>query len=240
MKKLYLASFDSGAVVSGLKTKAGKGDAADVLEPALAAMLQMITTEQIAALQRLYDRLDQADAALDFAELQLMARREALFANAYELPDGTRIFFSNDRTEAFDQYGTRIDDERMATVPIEGREGYSTNSDLERLTEEMEALEAARAELEAARQRLEPEMTPEELQEIEDDINETVAAIPDAAHYEVMQNAPENPELALSADELAMLGTGSYAQEIDGPAIQTDTNHAQHLPPTGRTPDIRQ
>lgn len=128
---------------------------------------------------------------------------------AYVLPDGRRVFKTEDGTRVFDEHGTEIKDVDPQTIGDERprwERFLSAKEDEQRLTDERAGLHEYQGRIDAARDRLDDmDLTQEELDELRKDLSENMPAtvrvrLPDAGALErtaAEHAVPEDQQLAV-------------------------------------------
>jgi len=175
-------------------------------------MAMLIVTE--AEVRRLRLELDRYDAATiealyqNEAELALVREKlHRMLAEAHVLPDGRRVFKTEDGTRVFDEHGEEVDAETI--YPDEIGDDKPTWESYKLLKEERDALERQRQELlayqeklDAARERLDAgDMTREEYERLREELT---GQMPDAVRARIPELADETPEAPAPAQETAL------------------------------------
>lgn len=150
--------------------------------------------------------LDQYDAAAiealhenEAALIRVLARKEELLAKAYVLPDGRRVFKSEDGIRVFDEHGMELDVSSIDPDLIDEThplwETYKPILEESiRLEEQRRALLDYQARLDEARERLDAgDLTREEFDRLREELT---AEMPDAvkAHVAGLENEPSEPK----------------------------------------------
>jgi len=178
-----------------------RDEKADETGPDLLDVVALIVSEaEIRALYLETDRYDTATIealyANETALVLIMRQKEDLLLRAYVLPDGRRIFKSEDDTRVFDEHGTELSSDDIDPDLI--GKAHPTWEDYDpvfreesRLLQEREGLLAYQAKLDEARERLDAgDITREDFEALRDDLTSTM---PDAVRMHI-------PELAAEQD----------------------------------------
>ncbi|WP_186388787.1 hypothetical protein [Stappia sp. TSB10P1A] len=177
-----------------------QGDEAELMDFAMV----MVSASEMETFRVELDSYDTATiAALQENERNLMQARERLdelFAKAHVLPDGRRVFKTEDGLRVFDEHGQELSDTTIHPTEIDDkRPRWETARDAidqyEALTQEREAILTYQQKLDAARERIDAgEISREEFDELRDELK---TAMPEA----VRAQAPElASEIAMDTD----------------------------------------
>lgn len=144
---------------------------------------------------------------------------KVMLDRAYILPDGRRVFKTEDGTRVFDEHGAEVKDFDPQSIGDERPrwEAFiSAKDDEQKLTEERDQLHEYQGRIDTARDRLDDKgLTQAELDELRKDLSENMPAsvkarLPDAGALErtaAEHAAPEDQQLAaLRAPTTAKLG----------------------------------
>lgn len=198
------------------KTEADRDNDDGLVDLALGFLL----TPEIQRLSLRIDRYQSATVeALQRNEEALAAanaRLEALLDNAFVLPDGRRVFRTEDGSRVFDEHGNALaEDEIDPDMIPEGRttwEDYQTEvEEHERLRQERQDLLDYQDRLDDARERLEEGgLTDDELDDIAEDLEDLMpAAVRDQLRASDPDAEPEQrPSERPAQDETHDFGTG--------------------------------
>lgn len=175
------------------------------------AML-IVTEAEERQLRLELDRYDAATIeALYLNEAEMAKVREKLgrmLAEAHVLPDGRRVFKTEDGTRVFDEHGNEVDADTIH--PDEIGDDKPTWEQFQSEFERYEALEHERqelldyqAKLDEARERLDAgEMTREEYDRLREDL---VEQMPEAVRMQVPELADRTPEDSAPVQETALV-----------------------------------
>ncbi|TAA53908.1 hypothetical protein [Shinella sp. JR1-6] len=155
-------------------------------------------------------------AALQQNEIELLEAREQvekLLLKAHVMPDGRRVFKTEDGTRVFDEYGKELAEEVIRAEDIDGRSPRWETFSAAR--GRVDALESERAEiiayqdkLDAARERLDSgEMTRKEFDDLRDELK---ADMPDAVRAQI-------PDMESTQKPDASADAGPAAETLDIP-----------------------
>lgn len=182
--------FEQGRVRE--REKRRKEEAEKNGEDDLVALASLTIEEQV---RRLSERIDSYEVATVAAlqrnerELaQVQARLYALLENAHALPDGRRVFRTEDGSRVFDEHGNELSEEEIDPDSIpDGRtrwEAYLIEvEEDERLQQQRRELFEYQDRLDAARETLEEgELSEEELDDLGEELD---ALMPDAVREEM-------------------------------------------------------
>lgn len=200
-------------------------DAADLMD----AAMMLITASDADAFRVELDRYDTATvAALQLNGEALDAvqeRMEKLLAKAYVLPDGRRIFKTEDGTRVFDEFGAELGRDEIDPAMIEDArpswETYKPELDEKnRLLAERREILAYQEKLDNARERLDSgEMTQGEYERLRDDLKvgmpEAVQAQIDGIERQPDQSPTAEADLVFEED---MVPTGQAASRAFAPS----------------------
>lgn len=175
--------FDETKRAEQRRRQEADGNAGD---EAFALAGALVLTAQAEDLRTRIDHYDAATvAALQENEQHLRAaqvRLEALLDRAFVLPDGRRVFRTEDGTQVFDEHGNEVtrDDLDPAEIPdhYPSWETYETQlEEARRLEEERQDLLDYQQRLDEARDRLdEGGLSEEDIEEIESDLSDRMPA----------------------------------------------------------------
>lgn len=175
--------------------------ASDVLD--LAAVV--ITTAEAVQFRADLDRLDTAAVAAlqDNLERQALScqRLDEMLAKAYVLPDGRRVFKTEDGMRVFDEFGDEVSPDIIDPGEIDDSfpraEPYiSELKDFEAMKREQAEILEYQAKLDEARERVNSgEMTREELDRYHEELK---AELPDAMRQQIPELA-DDPKAAVAA-----------------------------------------
>lgn len=185
-------------------------DASELLD--MAALI--VTDVELREFRFQLDRYDAAtiealyenDAALEL----ILRKKEELLFRAYVLPDGRRVFKSEDGIRVFDEHGTQLDasdiDPDLIDESHPSWEVYKPVLDEHtRLIEERRALLDYQAKLDNARERLDAgDMTREEFDRLRGELDETM---PDAVRSripELAENRQPEPDAVPAVAQTAI------------------------------------
>lgn len=175
------------------------------IEDDLGVILAVVTTAEVQAFRVELDAYDVATVEalqLNEAELaQVQDKLEKLFAEAHVLPDGRRVFKTEDGARVFDEHGAELPAEEIAPQDIEDwRPKWET---VNGVIQERKALERQRTEileyqqkLDDARERLDAgDLDRKEFDELRKDLK---AQMPDAVRAQLpeAEKKPAAPEAA--------------------------------------------
>lgn len=176
-------------------------EASDGLDMAVA----VITTAEASVFRSDLDRLDTATVAAlhDNLERQSYAREQLddMLDKAYVLPDGRRVFKTEDGMRVFDEFGNEVGPEIIDPDMIEDGaprwEGYDAKKKvLKSLEREQAEILAYQAKLDEARERLDSgKMTREEHDRFREELK---AEMPDAVRQQIPELA-DDPKAAPAA-----------------------------------------
>lgn len=179
-----------------------QGDEAELMDFAMV----MVSASELETFRVELDSYDTATiAALQENERELAAVRErldGLLLKAHVLPDGRRVFKTEDGTRVFDEFGSELDLTVIDPDLIENSrprwEAYKPDFERVReLTEERDEILEYQQKLDAARERIDAgEISREEFDEMRDELK---TAMPDAVRAQVPELAAEvtvDPDLA--------------------------------------------
>lgn len=195
------------------KDREDKAEQGASAEDAIVAVLA--TEVEIAEFEITLDHYDAAtyDALIENGRLLDIVRqeREAMFEKAFELPDGRRVFETEDGLHVFDEHGSELDAAEISPDDIEDwrpkwEQVLESRRAEQALLDDREQIGAYQTELDVARQRLEDgDVTEAELKALERKLAEEM---PDSV---CAQLAPE------------------HRPSVDGPA--TDVAATPETPP---------
>ncbi len=187
----------------------------------LAQVVVLVTEDQIAEFSARLDRYDAAlvdalhtnEQALESVRTQI----DTLLTQAHTLPDGRRVFRSEDGQQVFDEDGNEVGPDVIAASDIdEGRPSWETYSgarlEEDQLLEEREDLFSYQNRLDAARDRLDDEdLTAQELEDLGTELETNMpAAVGEALNREDQprpdQRVDASPEQAADGVDLDALG----------------------------------
>ena len=229
-KLAYLAAQDNGSVLTG-GIRSGSlayrsAEDARKRSRALMHMALMADPAYRELYERVGDKLDRADraslAALEDARQRAAEAREALEAlhrRAALLPDGRRVYRTQDEAAAYDEDGNRLTGREMGGV--EWRDGQPTwegeieqRDRLREAVREVEDIEAYRRHLEEQQERHgEGDLSPDELKELDRSLD---AAMPAAVRWRYEADpAAVGQTPAADRAEASVPRTGSAATYID-------------------------
>lgn len=188
-------------------------DASDVLDMAVA----VITTAETVMFRADLERLDTATIAALHENLERQAlsrqRLDDLLERAYVLPDGRRVFKTEDGMRVFDEFGVEIGSDIIDPDMINDRlpkwEPFNAETKiLKALEREQAEVLEYQAKLDEARERLDSgKMTREEHDRFRDELK---AEMPDAVRQQI-------PELADAQKPAAETSAGKAAElDISG------------------------
>lgn len=174
------------------KMGAGQGDAPKDQRFLDALQIIEATNSQLAEQQRLYmAKLNRYEKTLDVAEIEYLQRYQDLLANAYELDDGTKVFFSEDG-HGYDEAGQKIDDQLIAHIPEDERGKYTSHEELQGAAQDIEDVRKAKDDVANARDKLEAgDMDADELDRLDKQLQQSVA--------DATANSPSSRQFAASA-----------------------------------------
>lgn len=205
-----------------------QGDEAELMDFAMV----MVSASEMETFRVELDSYDTATiAALQENEIALeraLKQQEELLLRAHVLPDGRRVFKTEDGSRVFDEHGQELDNSVIDPVLVEdGRPSWETYKP--RLEEKMRLLDERRnlleyqQKLDAARERIDAgEISREEFDEMRDELKTTM---PDAVRAQV-------PELASEVTMDADLAASSSS----GPATDTGLAIDDDMIPSSFTP----
>lgn len=186
------------------KLEAGKMDDMDY------AIAAVTTVAEINAFRVDLDHYDAATVvALQQNEEQLAfirARIDKLLTSAYVLPDGRRVFKTEDGSQVFDEFGTELDRGAIDPMMIDSArptwEIYKPELDTKnRLIEERRELIEYQSKLDTARERLDAgNLTREEFDELRDELNADMPSAVRDQLPELEQDAAIKPDAAPAAE----------------------------------------
>ena len=202
-------------------------DGMELLEFALV----MISASDAREFRLELDRYDAATiAALEFnaqALAEIMKRQEAMLLQAHVLPDGRRVFKTEDGTQVFDEDGTELDPSIVEPTSIaDERPTWETYKPLldekTRLLAERQELFAYQTRLDEARERLDSgEMTREEFDRVREELK---TDMPDAVRAQI-------PELAEQKAEAEIVVAGSEIElDLSGDMVPGGTTAKAFIP----------
>lgn len=191
------------------------------------AAITMLTSAETATFRAELDRYDTATViALQENERALeMARKrlDEILLRAYVLPDGRRVFKTQDGSRVFDETGAEIDPSIITPDQIGDQhprweEFRSARSDIERIAAEREAILQYQQRLDEARERLNSgDMTREEYDRLRGELR---AEMPEAVRRHVPGIEDErDPALASEAEPKPV--TASTALDISDDMVPT-------------------
>lgn len=205
-----------------------QGDEAELMDFAMV----MVSAGELEIFRVELDSYDTATiAALQENERNLMQARERLdelFAKAHVLPDGRRVFKTEDGLRVFDEHGQELSGTTIHPTEIDDkRPRWETARDAidqyEALTQEREAILTYQQKLDEARERIDTgEISREEFDEMRDELK---TAMPDAVRAQV-------PELASKVT----MDTDFAAPSSSGPAADTGLAIEDDMIPSSFTP----
>lgn len=170
-------------------------------DEAFAFAVAMVTAEETAAFRVELDTYDAATvAALHENEHELVEAREQvsrLLARAHVLPDGRRVFETEDGLRVFDEKGNELD--ASVITPEEIDDSKPRWEELERNRDVVKALEQQRtdildyqAKLDDARERIDAgDMTHDEFERLRAGLK---ADMPEAVRDQILEQADQKPE----------------------------------------------
>lgn len=197
-------------------------DVADLADLAVAT----ITEAQTRELRLQIDRYDTATVNALYENEQALERVQAqidmMFAQAYVLPDGRRVFKTEDGQQVFDEHGEELDPSFIDPDMIEDWrprwEPVKQSLDQrEALVEERTGLIAYQDKLDNARERLEAgDMTQAEYDRLREDL---VEEMPDAVRRQIPELASEDLETtqAVAAADIDLGITDDMVATTAGP-----------------------
>lgn len=224
-KLAYLAAQDNDSVLSVVKANAPGRGASESRSRRTADTLLQMTLMNDPAYRAMYERvgekLDAADRAtlkaLEEARLrETQARRayDELQERAAQLPDGTRVYRTEDGKAAYDENGRQLTAEEQASV--DWQQGQPSWEEREQSRQRLDDAFRERAEVEQYQERVgelkrrhaEGDLSPEELKELDrafgNDMPEAVRR-----HFEAEQGGAPR-------DEASIPRTGSVASHVLG------------------------
>lgn len=194
--------------------KERKDDANEETSEFLDTALMIISAAEADAFRVELDRYDAATVAAlqenDEAMDHVRERMDKLLAKAYVLPDGRRIFKTEDGTRVFDEFGVEVGKDEIDPALIEDArpawETYKIELDEKtRLLDERKELLDYQAKLDDARERLDAgDMTRKEFDQVRGELK---ADMPDAVRKQLPDLASDSKpdaEIASQAEDLDM------------------------------------
>ena len=161
----------------------------------------MVSQAQVRELRLQIDRYDTAtvNALYENEQALLNARKrlDEILSDAYVLPDGRRVFKTEDGMQVFDENGNEVDPSVVEPDQIEDWrprwEAYDDASEeVERLEQERSDLVGYQDRLDAARERLEAgDMTQDEYDRLQQELTD---AMPEAVRRQIPELANADPE----------------------------------------------
>jgi agmatine/peptidylarginine deiminase len=174
----------------------------------LADVMVMASAVEVEAFHVTLDHYDTATYEAIIANEELLAslyrERDDMLAKAYVLPDGRRVFESEDGLRVFDEFGTELDASLITPEEIEdwrpkAERFQSNDSQIDDALSERSRLVEYQQQLDEARERAkEGEITAEDLKALEQDLTEDM---PDAVRERLLpEHRPPAPRAEIAQE----------------------------------------